>query len=181
MKAIALVSLGLFAVVVPATAWAQSRHSDTGTVSTSLRVPFAEIHVDLLGDVVLHSWDQPRAEVHVVDEVTGRVIGYSNANTRSEYAVQITMLDRRIRIAPAARASSFTIGFSTITEHLRHDVYLPSTARICVENNKNDLIVDGSFAALDIMGSGSHALKVRNSGSPGSPIADCGSPDGGGR
>ena len=66
-----------------------------------------------------------------------------------------------------------TIGYSSIRERLRHDVYLPATARVCVDDTNSDLTVDGQFAALDISGVRSQPLKVRGGQPPSTPIADC--------
>lgn len=172
MKAIACISLVLFTAGTAA-AQRQTPRSDTGTVSLTLGVPFAAIHVALPGDIVLHAWNEPRAEVRVVDDVSGRVIGYSNETSRRDYSVRITATDAGIVIAPDRRSSLVTIGFSTIREHLRHDVYLPAAARICVDDNKNDLTVHGAFAALDIAGGGARPVKLRGATSSAVPVAEC--------
>lgn len=180
MKTIAALSLGLL-VAMATPSRAQAHRSDTSTFSSNLAPPFAAIHVDLPGDVVLHAWDRAQAQVRVTNEVSGRVVGYSNGGSRAAYEVDFTPTDRGIVIAPRPRASLVVVGYSTIREHLRHDVYLPATARICVEDNRNDLTIDGPFAALDVARSGPHALRVRDARSSGAPVPECSATAGGRR
>jgi hypothetical protein len=172
MQTTTLISLA-FSLTALGASGAQKPRADSSTFSSSLASSFVTIHIDLPGDIVLHAWDEPRVEVRVVDQVTGRLVGYSNSGSRAAYAVDFTPTDRGIVVAPRRRASSVAIGISTLEEHLHHDVYLPFTARVCVEDNKNDLTIDGRFAALDIARSAPTALKVRDDRSPGARLADC--------
>ena len=100
-----VVSFGLLAVAASGLR-AQVHRSDSSVFSKTLAAPFAVIHVDLSGDVVLHAWDQPRAEVRVIDEVSGRVIGFGNGASRAPYAVDFTPTDGGLVIAARGRATS---------------------------------------------------------------------------
>ena len=161
----------LITAVALAPAAARTQQTGTHTVGLTLAPSVAVIRVALDGEVVLHSWDQRRVEVRVNDEITGRVIGFSNAHTRGDYAVTIAATDTDVVIAPRRRAAPVAIGFSTLKEHLRHDVYVPSNARICVQERRNGLTVEGEFEALDVLRPDGVATLHLRKGSSSAPAA----------
>jgi hypothetical protein len=115
------------------------------------------------GDVAVHNWDRDQVEVRVEDVVTGRVIGYSNEPKRGPYAVSITPTDSGIVIAPRARRTPIAIGFNSVRDHLRHDIYLPAAARICLRLGNGNVLIDGHFASIEISGDElRHAIKVED-------------------
>jgi hypothetical protein len=121
------------------------------------------MRVSLDGDVAVHSWDRDQVEVRVEDVVTGRVIGYSNEAKRGPYAVSITPTDSGIVIAPRTRPTPVAIGFNSMRDHLRHDIYLPATARICLRLGNGNVLIDGHFASVEISGDElQHSIKLED-------------------
>jgi hypothetical protein len=129
---------------------AQTSRLDTSTVTLAIAAPSPRVNIGLQGDVILHSWNEPRIEVRATDETTGRVLGYSNEKSRGGYAVTIRNADSGIVIIPRERPAPVAIGYSSVKDRLRHDVYLPSTARICVGDGYSSLEVRGTFDLLEV-------------------------------
>lgn len=127
-----------------------STGSSIVTLPVSSLLPIMRVALD--GDVAVHSWNRDQVEVRAEDVMTGRVIGYSNEANRGPYAMSITPTDSGIRIAPRARRAPVTIGFNSLRDHLRHDIYLPAAAHVCVRLGSGSLLIDGRFASVEISG-----------------------------
>jgi hypothetical protein len=129
---------------------AQTGRLDTSTVTLAIAAPSPRVNIGLQGDVILHSWNEPRIEVRATDETTGRVLGYSNQKARGAYAVTIRSADSGIVIIPRERPAPVAIGYSSVKDRQQHDVYLPSTARVCVSAGYSSLEVRGTFDLLEV-------------------------------
>jgi hypothetical protein len=134
---------------------AQTSRLDTSTVTLAIAVPFPKVDIGLQGDVILHSWNEPRIEVRATDEITGRVLGYSNEKARGAYAVTIRSAASGIVITPRERPAPIALGYSSLKDRLQHDVYLPSTARVCVSDGYSSLRIRGTFDLLEVRKDGS--------------------------